>query len=555
MTGFVCCDDHHKVEPLAPYGWRPAGARFDSLTLLAETTWFDGGELRGDTLMQPIVDAMYREAFSEGGSQLMKSRAYYWIFRVLNRDGKVDEARKALSVARNLCDSARNPYDMARIEWSGAPESEIPTAEACNALMQQAEIFKKSGDRVYTGGVLMELGIMLNSIGHPELGLPYLQQADSVFKSGDMTQLSEYNQLNISNAYFQSGDTVVGLELLKELCDVASVKKNPIIYDMVLANLYVNGGDTAALRRAYLNAMHTPGFEPEMAIYEVYLADERLSEGDLGGALWYAGKAMRHSQDLEDPEWRMEYEKLQESLHLAQKHWKEALEARRRADIIKDSLLDVDNRYRIAGLELTRLRDLREVEMREHRVKIYARGIAGGIGAIIIILGVCWLFHSHAMAKKYAALQLSLDLEQANRRNLALQLTMQEKTDAISKLQKQIAGLRDVGEIKSATAGKIEALLRSEIALHGEQEGFLATFSQIRPDFIDRFHAILPDAGDAEVRLAVYTVIGLDTKHIARLCGIRPESVKQARWRLRKRMMVPEGVSLDDALRNICSPS
>ena len=38
------------------------------------------------------------------------------------------------------------------------------------------------------------------------------------------------------------------------------------------------------------------------------------------------------------------------------------------------------------------------------------------------------------------------------------------------------------------------------------------------------------------MKLAVYMALGLDNKHIARLTGVRPESVKQAKWRLRKKM-------------------
>lgn len=43
--------------------------------------------------------------------------------------------------------------------------------------------------------------------------------------------------------------------------------------------------------------------------------------------------------------------------------------------------------------------------------------------------------------------------------------------------------------------------------------------------------------------------MGLDNNKIARLLVIRPESVKQARWRLRKMMGLDKDVSLDDAIR------
>ena len=54
---------------------------------------------------------------------------------------------------------------------------------------------------------------------------------------------------------------------------------------------------------------------------------------------------------------------------------------------------------------------------------------------------------------------------------------------------------------------------------------------------------------DTYVKLATYIYMGLDNNKIARLLVIRPESVKQARWRLRKMMGLDKDVSLDDAIR------
>ena len=60
-----------------------------------------------------------------------------------------------------------------------------------------------------------------------------------------------------------------------------------------------------------------------------------------------------------------------------------------------------------------------------------------------------------------------------------------------------------------------------------------------------------PNLSDAEVRMAVYIALGLDNKHIARVAGIRPESVKQARWRLRNKLGINADASLDDVLKSV----
>ena len=57
------------------------------------------------------------------------------------------------------------------------------------------------------------------------------------------------------------------------------------------------------------------------------------------------------------------------------------------------------------------------------------------------------------------------------------------------------------------------------------------------------------------MRLASYLVTGMDNKMIASTMGIRPESVKQARWRLRSKLALEKGASLEEALRKLNIPT
>ncbi len=61
-------------------------------------------------------------------------------------------------------------------------------------------------------------------------------------------------------------------------------------------------------------------------------------------------------------------------------------------------------------------------------------------------------------------------------------------------------------------------------------------------------NADVPGSGTSALRVACYAYIGLDTKEIAQVMNVRPESVKQARWRLRKALSLPPEVDLRDAL-------
>lgn len=65
-------------------------------------------------------------------------------------------------------------------------------------------------------------------------------------------------------------------------------------------------------------------------------------------------------------------------------------------------------------------------------------------------------------------------------------------------------------------------------------DNFLTLFSKQYPLFISRLREMSPRISDTALRLAGYIAIGLSTKEIAELMNVRPESVRQAKWRLRK---------------------
>ena len=76
-------------------------------------------------------------------------------------------------------------------------------------------------------------------------------------------------------------------------------------------------------------------------------------------------------------------------------------------------------------------------------------------------------------------------------------------------------------------------------------------FEKTHPGFLKNLKAAWPDLSETQVRLATYIYTGMDNKQIANFLNIRVESVKQSRWRLRMKMGLQPGDSLEDTLRNL----
>lgn len=114
--------------------------------------------------------------------------------------------------------------------------------------------------------------------------------------------------------------------------------------------------------------------------------------------------------------------------------------------------------------------------------------------------------------------------------------------------------MRHGGDIKEGDARRLESTIRSHLLEHDNDEAFQQMFDVVNPGFTERLRARCPDLADSYVKLACYMLMELDSKKIARLMMIKLDSVRQAKWRLRQRLDIPEGHTLESFLRHLNSP-
>ncbi len=171
-------------------------------------------------------------------------------------------------------------------------------------------------------------------------------------------------------------------------------------------------------------------------------------------------------------------------------------------------------------------------------------------GLLLLIIGGCGFFWRRLQRQELAKVKATLELERSNRKILAMELVIREKDKLFDAVGQEMSQLSENGEISRQTAVKIESSLKAHNGLKPHRDNFLETFGQLNPNFAARLKEQYPSLTDADMRLASHIALGLENKHIASVMGIRPESVKQARWRLRSKLGLPSGVSLEDTLRS-----
>ncbi len=123
--------------------------------------------------------------------------------------------------------------------------------------------------------------------------------------------------------------------------------------------------------------------------------------------------------------------------------------------------------------------------------------------------------------------------------------SLREKTDALERLKAYI----DNNQLSSEEKENILAQLSNANILTEEQwRNFREKFESVYIGFFKQFSQNVPDATEAEKRLAALVKLNLTNSEIASMLGISPESVYKSRYRLKKKL---EGQTLEGLVSNI----
>lgn len=547
IVAAILIDGCGKPRPatLSPYGWPPAEAEFDSLTIVAERLYMNH---EADSLW-PVVDKMKEISEREAANRRLAIRAAYWDGRMRFTTGDIDGARRQLAKTLELTDSARYPYEYHRLVWNLDMDYQVPNMERYNFLLGELDFFRRAGDLVLAADYCLQLGAFLNNVEDTENGMPYLHMADSLMTLAGMHEQVANNRINHADALRVSGDSAGAARMYRMLLADTVNPVSDYVRDIALGNLYGVSGDTAALRQAYDIVKDNPLEKEAKCTYENYLTEEALRQGDLALARHYHDLAGISIPDIENPRVLVEYYRLRYNIFQRTGEMDSAYHYLHKAAGISEEIntsdreLQIRNANIVAKIAERRLQD----DLERRRATIWQMGISFGLLLLLIFGGV--FFYRRLQRQKLERVKASLQLERSNRRLMAMELLMKEKENLFHTVGEEMKELSEQGEISSLAAGKIASSLKAHSGTKAERDSFMETFGQLDPSFARNIRRSHPSLTDADIRLAAFIALGMDNKHIARVMAIRPESVKQARWRLRSKMALPSGESLEEAIR------
>jgi tetratricopeptide (TPR) repeat protein len=131
--------------------------------------------------------------------------------------------------------------------------------------------------------------------------------------------------------------------------------------------------------------------------------------------------------------------------------------------------------------------------------------------------------------------------------------SLREKNNMIEQFRSEIEHLQSLPESssKQETIEIIEKLQRHTIITEDDWRQFKLLFDKVHKGFFIRLKEKYPNLTPAEIRLLALTKIKASTKEMAGMLGISPDSIKQARYRLRKKLDLPEETNLEEIIQSI----
>lgn len=253
--------------------------------------------------------------------------------------------------------------------------------------------------------------------------------------------------------------------------------------------------------------------------------------------------------------------------HKVQGQWAVALGWEERRAELKDSLFnetkskqiaEIQTQYEVAKKEkeIQLLAAERDVQNLRARISLIAI-----ITVLVLATGVVfWFIQKQKTTEARRALaQLELDnamlregelkkeLDYKNRELTSYTVNFIQKSKLMEEMRQTLEELRSTsdGEMPRKIQN-ISKIIDSNYQIDREWEDFKVHFEQVHSGFFDQLKSQYPDLTSSDLKLCALLKLNMNVKESAKILGISPDSVKTARYRLRKKLSLGKEEGLFD---------
>lgn len=161
-----------------------------------------------------------------------------------------------------------------------------------------------------------------------------------------------------------------------------------------------------------------------------------------------------------------------------------------------------------------------------------------GVVILFFLLGfyVLWLrMKKNKLKQEIENERLMYELGLKKRELATHTLHIIQKNELLENLQNKVSELEKNDSGHGIAYREISRLINTNRFIERDWNNFKSTFEQVHPDFFTRLNSLFSSISANELRMAAMMKMNLNSKEMASILNITPESVKKARYRMRKK--------------------
>jgi tetratricopeptide (TPR) repeat protein len=450
-------------------------------------------------------------------------------------------------------------------------------------LFKSQELYKKLGDHLGEGNATMNIGLVYADQKDHGRALEHFLRANQLFEKLEREDRIGITYNKIGSVYLEKGELDKAGKYLFDGLDIHT--RNNFSFGILEAcnriGLYYR--DKGELKEAedYLQrslAITEQNKDREHLVKNLEnLASVYILQGDLPKAKSHLDRALPLAQEHQYKKWLRDIYKDYKDLYALRNDYTRAYLYAEKFEAIQDSIFNEEKAAQLANLELEHqmAEQQQAIKLKEKEILLLQQQtrfdklikislISGSILLLILVYIVLrnqryrykknqeLLERSHALAEKELenARLKEEELQQAlafkNKELTAYTVNFIRKNELIEELKQKIISLKNASQQPQTELNTLLNLVQQNTSIDRDWDDFKRTFENVHHNFFGKLLTRYPDLTPAELRLCALICLNLTAKEMASLMGISPDSVKTARYRLRKKFGLTQEQGLDE---------
>lgn len=548
---------------------------FDSIIRRLEKTCFSEG-----TQSRQLVRDLYNISAKDKENKKMELYGLHWEVKVNYFQGVTDTAlmSKMHDLAKRLnADTLSYENALLNYTFSLYYTTIGNYADAFSKGLYSYEQFKVLNDSAFIAKSLNLLGSICFKIKSYKMAKSYYSQ---MFKYANKQQREYYSAYIHIYDMDKEKDHII--DSLKHFIPTLEQFNDPgllVITYFNLSSLFLGKGDliqASLYRNAGLNSFAAVDNNSiRFALYN-QLGKEQVTSDNLPRAIQYFNKAKNtalqngNSEQLYYISYQLSeaYEKmnnLDSAYYYIKEHNHLSNMLLNNSKTIETYQAYVSVILESAGKELTIAKQ--KIQLKNRLLTITIISVIGIIGIIIFIIiffrqkkrqlellrtaETRELAEHLAFEKKTRQMQKE-KLESKIREITSYSLLLSNKNDLLQQISVLVHQLSQADKKERSTINKnIMKIIGSNLNTENERNNFMYHFDKVHPRFFDKLKSSCSSLTENNLRMCGYFRIGMSAKQVAHILNVSVETIKNGRYRLKKKLGLPEDQDLDDYLRNI----